>query len=317
MRTLLVTGGLGFIGSNLVHHLAGVSPDSEIRVLDDGSMGSPQDIAGTGARLTLGDIRDRARLEEAMRGADAIVHLAADTRVMDSIADPTKNFEVNVLGSFNVLDLARRLGVPRVVAASTGGAIIGERPPPYHEELAPRPIAPYGASKLAMEGYASAFGGAYGMTCVCLRFSNVYGPRSYNKASAVAKFFKQIINGETLTIFGDGSQRRDFVYVSDIVQAICRALRAEVPASVYQLGAGYSTDLNSLLSHMRRIVGPEHTFKVEYEDFRVGEVRDTTCLIDLVRSRLGYEPEVDLEEGLRRTWAWFQQHYGVGRQAAE
>ena len=187
VRTLLVTGGLGFIGSNLVHHLAGVSPDSEIRDLDDGSMGSPQDIPGTCVCLTLGDIRYRARLEEAMRGADAIVHLAADMRVMDFIADPTKNFEVNVLGSFNVLDLARRLGVPRVVAASMGGAIIGERLLPYHEELAPRPIAPYGGSKLAMEGYASASGGAYGMTRVRLRLSNVYGSRSYNKASAVAK----------------------------------------------------------------------------------------------------------------------------------
>jgi UDP-glucose 4-epimerase len=299
---ILVTGGCGFIGTNLCHVLA--RDGHEIRVLDDESLGRREFLGDLAVDFRKGSILDRAAVKSALSGMDAVVHLAADTRVMDSIADPAKNFETNAVGSFIVLDEMRQAGVGRIVSASTGGAILGEAPCPVHEDILPRPVAPYGASKLAMEGYHSAFAGAYGLHCACLRFSNVYGPRSFHKGSVVAAFMRQILKGRPLTVYGDGSQVRDYVFVEDLVEGVSRALQAEV-SGVYQLGTGRPVTLNALIAAMRETVGREHTFEVRYEPARQGEIHTTYCDISKASKAFGYSTPTSLEAGLSATWRWF------------
>jgi UDP-glucose 4-epimerase len=299
---VLITGGAGFVGVNLVAHLSAAG-GYELTVLDDESLGDRAHLAPFGARFIAGDVADRAVLDEALGDTDVVVHLAADTRVMDSIEDPSKNFESNVVGSFVLLEACRAHGVGRVVAASTGGAILGEAPTPVHEELAAAPLAPYGASKLAMEGYLSAFAGAYGMRNCALRFSNIYGPRSFHKGSVVAHFFKRILAGEPLVVHGDGTQARDFLFVEDLVEGIRRAVEAEV-TGVFQLGSGQPTTVNGLLDHIRDVTGLAD-LPVSHAPARPGEVHKTWCDISKARSTFGFSPDTALRDGLARTWRWF------------
>lgn len=301
---ILITGGAGFVGSNLVAHLA-AKGGHELVVLDNESLGSRETLAGLPHQFIKGDILDRDCLGRALSGADAVVHLAADTRVMDSIADPVHNFRNNVEGTFQLLNLARQSDVNRIVVASTGGAILGDATPPIHEDMVARPLAPYGASKLAAEGYCTAFSAAYGMSIACLRFSNIYGPGSFHKGSVVAHFYKRVINDEELVIYGDGSQRRDFLFVLDLMHGIERAVSNPV-SGVFQLGSGRATSVNQLLDEMRAVLGGKFTSPVRYADFRPGEVRDTWCNIDKARRELGFDPATPLAAGLRRTWSWFE-----------
>jgi UDP-glucose 4-epimerase len=301
---ILVTGGCGFVGTNVAHFL--VPAGHELRVLDDESMGDRSSLGDLPVEFIKGSITDAAAVAAALEGVDAVIHLAADTRVMDSIADPVKNFDSNVIGSFTVLQEMRKAGVKRIVAASTGGAILGEVPCPVHEEIMPRPLSPYGASKLAMEGYLSAFAGAYGFKCAALRFSNVYGPRSLHKGSVVALFFRQILAGENLTVFGDGEQIRDYVYAIDLAKGISAALEAEV-TGVFQLGTGIPTTLNRLIAEIREVVGPDHRFEVNYVERREGAIVNTYCDISKAKGAFGYRVPTRLREGLAETWDWFLQ----------
>lgn len=302
----LITGGAGFVGINLIEHLNN-SGYTQITVLDNETLGKREHLAGLKANFVYGDIRDRNLLDKIMPGHDAVIHLAADTRVMDSIEDPSFNFDVNVIGTFQVMEAARQAGVEKFVAASTGGAIIGEAEPPVHEEMMPRPLSPYGASKLTMEGYLSAYAGAYGMKCVALRFSNIYGPRSFHKGSVVAAFMRQTLKGEPLTVYGDGSQNRDYLFVGDLVQGVVQALESGV-SGVYQLGSGQGTDLNELIRRMEGVMGlAQGELPVQYEDFRAGEILHTWCKVDKARQAFGFDPNTPLDEGLAITWAWFQE----------
>ncbi|QZY28155.1 NAD-dependent epimerase/dehydratase family protein [Nocardioides coralli] len=302
MKNVLITGGAGFIGVHLADHLT-ASGDYTVTVIDNESLGDRRNLDLEQVRFVPGDLRDADQLREALEGQDAVVHLAADTRVMDSIEDPAHNFENNVVGTFNLLELCRELGVGRIVAASTGGAIVGDVPPPVHERMAAQPTSPYGASKLMLEGYLSAYSGSYGMSGCALRFSNIYGPKSFHKGSVVAHFFKRILSGEPLVVYGDGSQARDFLYVGDLVEGIRTAIDSDATGA-YQLGSGEPTTVNELLDLMRATTGQE--LDVVYEDFRSGEVRRTWCEIDKAREGIGFAPVTKLEEGLARTWEWFR-----------
>ncbi|MEM7171155.1 MAG: NAD-dependent epimerase/dehydratase family protein [Pseudomonadota bacterium] len=303
MRNLLVTGGCGFVGSNLIPLLLETG-GYRIRVLDNESLGKRSFLGDCDIDFIHGDLRDRDSVRTAVAGMDAVVHLAADTRVMDSIENPEYNFQVNVIGTFNLLMAMREAGVTRLVNASTGGAILGEVEPPVHEGMVPHPIAPYGAAKLAVEGYASAFAGAYGMKAVSLRFSNVYGPRSFHKGSVVAAFFKRILRGQPLIVYGDGSQQRDYVYVDDLCDGIRRGIEGDANG-IYQLGTGIPSSINQLIEAMRGTVGDAHPIEVHYEDFRAGEILHTYCDITQARGELGYDPTTSLEEGLKPVWQWF------------
>jgi len=301
MENVLITGGAGFIGRHLATHLT--DHGFTVTVLDNESLGDRRHLDLDKVRFLAGDLRRADDVRAAVEGQHAVVHLAADTRVMDSIEDPTFNFDNNVVGTFTLLNACRELGVGRVVAASTGGAILGEVDPPVHEGMAPMPTSPYGASKLLLEGYLSAYASSYGLSTCALRFSNIYGPRSFHKGSVVAHFFKQVLAGERPTVYGDGSQTRDYLYAGDLVEAIRVAMQSDVTGP-YQLGSGHGTTLNQLLDTMRGVTGLP--IEVDYVDFRAGEVRDTWCQVDKARAGFGYDPRTSLEEGLRLTWDWFQ-----------
>jgi UDP-glucose 4-epimerase len=302
MRRILITGGCGFVGTNLVACLRTRST-VHIRVFDNEVLGRREHLGEFDGEFIHGDIRDAEAVDAALDGVDAVVHLAADTRVIDSIANPRFNFETNVVGTINLLEAMRRRRIGRLVNASTGGAIIGEVEPPVHEEMLPRPIAPYGAAKLAVEGYCSAYAGSYGLRTLSLRFSNVYGPRSFHKGSVVAAFMKRLLSGEGLTVYGDGGQTRDFVFVGDLCNGIAAALDGEA-TGVVQLGSGRPVTINELIEEIRRVVAPRRV-DVDYKPARAGEIYATYCDISKARRELGFQAETSLPTGLAETWMWF------------
>ena len=307
MKSYLVTGGCGFIGVNLVSRLA--ARGDRVRVLDNLSLGRPEDLPAGGAELLVGAICELADVERAAEGVDVVVHLAAHTRVVDSVAHPELNFHINAAGTLNVLRASRAAAAGKFIFASTGGAILGEQPPPVHEEMVPRPKSPYGASKLAGEAYCSAYHGAYGLNTVALRFSNVYGAYSYHKGSVVAQFFRNLMHREPVVIYGDGRQTRDFVHVDDLVDAILLADRIDTPGEVFQIASGRETSIAELLGMMQAMLGRQ-AMNVQHKPAQAGEIVRNYASIEKARRLLGYSPKVSLGEGLRRTWDWFLSRQG-------
>jgi UDP-glucose 4-epimerase len=306
-KRFLITGGAGFIGSNLIRSIAGQGV--EIRVLDNLSAGRASDLEGLPVELVVGDIRDRELVGRVMAGVHVVVALAAHTGVVQSVEDPARDMSVNVTGTMNLLEAAVRHRVERFIFASTGGAIVGEAAPPVHEEMPPRPVSPYGAAKLAGEGYCSAFWGSYGLATIPLRFANIYGPFAYHKGSVIAKIFRQILAGREITIFGDGGQSRDFLFVEDLCQAIKAAVTAEVPfGQPIQLGTGEETTVNSLVGLMRRVVGEANFPPVRHAPTRPGEVQRNFMNITRARDTLHFNPATSLMAGLQKTWRWFMEN---------
>jgi UDP-glucose 4-epimerase len=302
---VLVTGGAGFVGATLVRRL--VASGYRVRVLDNLSTGDAAHLSGVDADLVKGDIRDAGPLEDAVAGCDAVIHLAAAGSVVGSAADPAANFEANVVGTFRVLEAARRAGVPRVVQASTGGALIGDATPPVDERSLPRPLSPYGASKLAGEGYAHAFAKTYGLRTVAVRFGNVYGPWCSRKHGVLNAYFAALRDGRPLVIYGDGTASRDYVHVSDIATALQLALEnPDIPGgTVLHAASGVETTITALADLCRRAAGrPGHP--VEYRPARPGEVGRNFASCDLARRLLGYSPAVRIEDGIPLLWNWFE-----------
>jgi len=301
---ILVTGGAGFVGATLVRRL--VASGYRVRVLDNLSTGDAAHLAGVDTELVKGDIRDAAALDDALAGVDSIIHLAAAGSVIGSVQDPGTNFDVNVLGTFRVLDAARRADVARVVMASTGGALIGDATPPVDERSLPKPISPYGASKLAGEGYAHAFAKTYGLRTVAIRFGNVYGPWCDRKRGVLNVFFESIHAGAPLVIYGDGTASRDYVHVDDISSALQLGLEKDVPGgTVLHAASGVETTVTELADLCRKAAGvPGHP--IEYRPKRAGEVGRNFASYDLANRLLGYAPTVAREVGIPRTWKWFQ-----------
>ncbi len=304
-KGVLVTGGAGFVGATLVRRL--VDAGRAVRVLDNLTTGDVAHLDGVDAELIEGDIRDAKTLDDALDGIESVVHLAAAGSVVMSVADPATNFNVNVFGTFQVLDAARRAGIGRTVLASTGGALIGDAKPPVDEHSLPKPISPYGASKLAGEGYAHAFAKVYGLGTIALRFANAYGPWSARKRGAITTFFRAINAGEPIVIYGDGSASRDYTHVDDICHALELALDSDVPGgAVFHIASGVETTVQALADLCRDAAGvPDHP--IEYRPKRPGEVERNFASYDLARRVLGYVPTISREEGIRSTWTWFQE----------
>ena len=304
-KGVLVTGGAGFVGATLVRRL--VDAGRAVRVLDNLTTGDVAHLDGVDAELIDGDIRDAKTLDDALDGIESVVHLAAAGSVVMSVADPATNFNVNVFGTFQVLDAARRAGIGRTVLASTGGALIGDAKPPVDEHSLPKPISPYGASKLAGEGYAHAFAKVYDLGTIALRFANAYGPWSARKRGAITTFFRAINAGEPIVIYGDGSASRDYTHVDDICHALELALDSDVPGgAVFHIASGVETTVQALADMCRDAAGvPDHP--IEYRPKRPGEVERNFASYDLARRVLGYVPTISREEGIRSTWTWFQE----------
>jgi len=304
---VLVTGGCGFIGANLVRML--LDNDQQVVVYDNLSRGNRDYIKGLDADLIEGDIRDAAALDHAMVGIERVVHLAAFGSVVESVDDPQTNFDMNVLGTFNVLNQAVKNNISKLVFSSTGGALIGDATPPVNEQSLPKPISPYGAGKLCCEAYCHAFSKSYGINTVCTRFANVYGPYSQHKTGVINKFYERITAGQPLIIYGDGSSTRDYIHVSDLCNGITRALLNDaVKNDVIHLASGRETSLRQLAELMIQVSGnTDHP--IEYRDKRTGEVDRNFARYDYARAVLGFEPHYTLETGLQEAWAWLAQHH--------
>jgi UDP-glucose 4-epimerase len=308
----LVTGGAGFIGSNLVDAL--LARGEEVLALDDLSTGRRENLGaavdGGGGELVVGDVRDPRLLEREFERfrPDAVFHLAAQVDVRKSIADPAHDAEVNVIGTIRLLEACRAAGTGRLVFASTGGAIYGEgegRELPLAETAECLPDAHYGQSKHAAEGYCGVYSRLHGLSTVAVRLGNVYGPRQdpLGEAGVVAIFCNRLLGGERPTVFGDGRQTRDYVYVGDVVEAMLAAAGSDA-GGVYNVGTGVETSVLDLVEGLARVSG-SGAFDPEPAPPRPGEVQ--RIAIDPARAEreLGWRARVELmDEGLERTLAW-------------
>ena len=296
----LVTGGAGFIGSNLVDAL--VARGDEVHVLDDLSKGCRENVDGR-ATLHVGDIRDPDPGFDAAR-PERVFHLAAQADVRVSVERPDHDADVNVLGTLRVLEAARRHGA-RIVFSSTGGAIYGECDGPAPEEAPRRPLAPYGTSKLCGEEYLATWNRLHGTSHVSLRFGNVYGPRQepHGEAGGVAIFMGLLRDGGTARIYGDGTQTRDYVYVGDVVDAVVRA--AEHEGGVFNVGTGRETSVLELYEAIQRATGIERP--AEHAEPRLGELQRSVLDVGAAARSLGWRPAASLADGLARTWGWMEE----------
>jgi UDP-glucose 4-epimerase len=308
MRTL-VTGGAGFIGSNLVDAL--LARGDEVAVLDDLSSGRRANLdeaLAAGAVMHECDIADRGQLDAAFAEAapELVFHLAAQIDVRRSVADPVFDLGINVAGTINLLEAAIRTGSRRLVFASTGGAIYGEgagRPLPLDEQAEQRPDAPYGQSKLAAEGYLSLYGRLHGISSAALRLGNVYGPRQdpLGEAGVVAIFCGALRDGTKPMVFGDGRQTRDYIHVADVVAAFLAAAESTATGA-FNVGTGREADV---LEVGRAIAAAyETTFEPEMAPPRAGEVQRIAIDSTRAGNELGWRAEVGLEDGLARTARW-------------
>ncbi len=321
----LITGGCGFLGRSLIKNLLDEGGHS-IRVVDSLKVGTRKDLADVCSfietpsgevkteitseetvELIVGDICDAALANNVCRGIDVCVHLAANTGVAPSVAEPMMDCETNVLGTLNYLEAARFNHLKRFVFASSG-APAGEVQPPIHEELPPHPVSPYGASKLAGEGYCSAYYRTFGVETVCLRFGNVYGPLSGKKDSVIAKFIKQAINGEPLEIYGDGTQTRDFIYIDDLIKAVRQAVSVQsIGGEVFQIASNRETTVLEMVKILEPLLEKYGLgdLRIVYGEKRQGDVMRNFSDTTKAKNLLGWTCEHGLTDGLLKTVDWF------------
>lgn len=294
---VIITGGAGFIGSHVVEAL--LARGDEVHVVDDLSTGVRANVPAA-ATLHVHDIREPLGAIVREVGADAIVHLAAQADVRVSVAEPDRDAAVNVIGTVNVLEAARHVGA-RVVFASTGGAIYGECERPAREDDPCLPLSPYGAAKLAGEGYLGAFTRLYGVPHVALRFGNVYGPRQnpHGEAGVVAIFLGRLQSGEVCRIFGDGSQGRDYVYAGDVARATISALDSDA-AGVFNIGTGIATTVLELYEVCRTIAGSDA--EPIHEGARTGELGRSVLDGERSAATIAFRAEISLAAGVAATW---------------
>jgi nucleoside-diphosphate-sugar epimerase len=307
----LVTGGAGFIGSNIVDEL--VRRGHSVTVLDDLSAGKEENLAGVRNKIEFhhGSITDLEKVKTACVGADYVVHLAARTSVPRSVVDPLETNRVNIDGTLNVLVAARDAKVKRVVFAASSSAY-GETPTlPKVETMPPAPISPYGVTKLVGEMYMQVFGRVYGLENVSLRYFNVFGPRqdpTSQYSGVLSRFIFALLDGLQPVVFGDGEQSRDFTYIDNVVDASLRACEAPgASGMVFNVGTAARITLNDTLRLLEKISGKPG--RPKYDPPRTGDILHSQAEISLGRKILGYDPQVGFEEGLRRTWDWYRKAY--------
>jgi UDP-glucose 4-epimerase len=313
----VITGGCGFIGLSLIKQLI-KETSNHIRIVDNLTTGTKKDLSEIcdfsqtatniisdfkHVELITGDILDENLAIKVTKNADVIVHLAANTGVGPSVENPRADLTANVVGTFNYLEAARINNVRKFVFASSG-APAGEVEPPIHEELPPHPVSPYGASKLAGEGYCSAYYKSFNVQTVILRFGNVYGPGSLHKSSIVAKFIRQAINKEILEIYGDGSQTRDFIYIDDLINALRLAVMKEnIGGETFQIASNQETTVGQMTNTLVQILQDNgiSDINVANGEMRLGDVKRNYSDTSKARLRLGWQAVMGQKEGLEKT----------------
>jgi UDP-glucose 4-epimerase len=308
MSSLLVTGGAGFIGANLLRQL---DATHDVRVFDNLARGQrellPDDRE---VELVVGDIRDADALASAMRGIDAVIHLAAFGSVAESVSDPVENFDINARGTFEVIRAAATADVSKFVFASTGGALMGNATPPIDESSVPWPISPYGASKLCGEAYCHAFAGSFGLATVALRFANIYGPFSAHKKGVITRFINEAMTDGTLEMYGDGSASRDFLHVADLCRGIIAGLESDLSDVVLHLATEQETTINELAALVLELMDKPDV-PVVHLPKRTGEVDRNFAKADRAGEVLGWAPQLSLREGMQDTIDWFKERAGA------
>ncbi len=320
VKDWLITGGCGYIGTSLIKKIIELDSNSNIRVLDNLSVGKEDDLSEVcnffrknvselgrcqGVELIVGDIRNSDDCIMASKDVEIIVHLAANTGVGPSVENPRLDMVTNVIGTFNMLEAARLNDIKSFIFASSG-APVGEVEPPIHEELAACPVSPYGASKLAGEGYCSAYFRTFGINTVSLRFGNVYGPRSKHKSSVIAKFIKQALSGESCEIYGDGNQTRDFVYIGDLINAILKASELKKGGEIFQIATSCERTISEVASLLKQqLKGYKIDMKVKNTEKRLGDVRRNYSDITKAREMLGWVASTEIESGIEKTIDYF------------
>jgi len=320
MAKICVTGAAGFIGGHLAEEL--LREGHEVAGLDDFSSGKRENAALLARHpnftLVEGSIADPDAALRAIAGATWVFHLAAIPSVPLSVAEPERTNAVNVGGTVNLLEIARKAGVQRVVLACSCAAYGDGPEQPKHEGLVPRPMSPYAAQKIACELYAQTYTRAYGLPCVALRFFNVYGPRQDPKseyAAAIPRFTTRLLQGQRPIVFGDGQQTRDFVHISDVVRAnLLAATSDQAPGEVVNVASGVSSSLIDLIATLKQVIGPSAAgLEIDHQAPRAGDLRESSADISKARAVLGYEPRVQLKEGLAGVVEFFR---GVNVRAA-
>ncbi len=306
---ILVTGGAGFIGSHIVDGLIGAG--HRVIVLDNLSSGNPRNISQQ-ATFVEGDICSADTVAAIFRdhAIDVVNHHAAQIDVRKSVTAPVHDAEINILGSLNLLEAARQHGVKRFVFASTGGAIYGEQQYfPADEKHPQQPISPYGITKRSVELYLEYYRAVHGLAYTIFRYTNVYGPRQDPKGDAgvVAIFANAMLDGAPTTIFGTGSQTRDYVYVGDIVRAHLLLLDRAVGSEVYNVATGMETSVNDLHIVLSSLITGGKAAPV-YAEARKGELDRSSCTSAKIEAAFGWQPSVELRDGLAKTAAYFKEH---------
>ncbi len=304
---ILVTGGAGFIGSHVVEEL--VDRGYDVVVLDNFIMGREENLRKVqdDVEIVRADVTDPRAVDRTLREyqPEVVIHLAAQVNVRYSMESPFVDARINALGTLNLVSLAAEHNVERFVYASSGGAVYGEPEYlPVDEEHPTRPISNYGVSKLAGEHYVRVYAERDGFEHVILRYANVYGPRQdpRGEAGVIPIFLLRAARGEPLTVFGDGEQTRDFVFVGDVARITVEAV--ERGEGVYNVGTGRETSVNDIVEVVKAVTGLD--VEIVYEEPRPGEVRRIYLDPSRAREELGFEPRVDLEEGIQRTWKWIR-----------
>ncbi|MDO9518785.1 MAG: SDR family oxidoreductase [Pseudohongiella sp.] len=303
--TYLVTGGAGFIGSHIAAYLC--SQGADVRVLDNLSTGKRRNLDGLPVTFIHGDIRDPGCVAGAVEGVDTVFHQAALCSVARSMADPAATHDVNVTGTLTVLDAARNAQVRRFVMASSSSVYGDTEEFPTHEEMKTNPLSPYAVSKLICEFYCQLYWKAYRLDTVALRYFNVFGPRQdpdSEYSAVIPRFVQAMVHGVSPHIYGDGSQSRDFTFVNDVVQAnIAAATSAYAPGQVMNIACGNRRSLLDLISNLESIM--QCRSRPVFETARKGDVKHSQASIEKAQSLIAFAPEVEFDEGLRKTVDWF------------
>lgn len=309
--TILITGGLGFIGSNLIKL---ISNKFNVKILDDLSNLPHLDKKKFEyeKNIIIGDIKNYDICKQAVRGVDIIVHLAARGNVVDSVNDPFDNYENNVLGTFNILKAATDYGVKKIIFASTGGALMGNCELPVSEDSVPKPIAPYGASKLAGEGYCHAFANISNSSITILRFANIYGTLSMHKKGLINAIMQKIYANKNIEIYGDGNATRDFLFVEDLCIGILKAIDYKHSNSeIFHLASAKEVSTLKVAQTLLKISGNTQV-KIIFKEKRKGEVENNVASYSKANKMLDFQPSISLEDGLKRCWDWFTSEKSIG-----